>query len=138
MGGRIRVLICGSSTRLSAISSGAIRVLCPHISSVWRFGRNCRHLTKRQRRGAYAFTNLRQRRRISFDLGRSAQKYFTLVAKNVPTYGPFTMVLSFCTVCPCSAQPTRWGISRRSQTHGSNRNRIALHVALNGRRKSTR
>ena len=52
----------------------------------------------------------------------------------------FAMVLSSHTTSPSDLQPELVcpGTTRRSHTHGINRNRIVLHVALSGRRKFTR
>ena len=48
------------------------------------------------------------------------------------------MELSLLTKVRSGSQSTGRGISRRFHIHGTNRNRIALHVMLNGRRNFTR
>ena len=137
----MRVLICGSLTRLSAFSSEVVRTCPPCISSVWRFGRNIRYLTKCSKSGPCAFTNLcrqigNQHRPIQGQ--KSGQKYFTLPARNLSVCGPFKMVLSSCIIGFIDTIRGRRGISRRPQTHHSNLNRIALYVMLNGRRNCAR
>ena len=62
---------------------------------------------------------------------RGAQMYLTLVTRNMSAcLKAFTVASSFRT----KVFHELLGISKRSHTHGSNRNRIALHVMLNGRR----
>ena len=70
---------------------------------------------------------------VSIQEQGSGQKYFTLLARNLSACGPFKIVLSSCTVGFTGPVSSREGTSRRPQTHGNNRNRIVLHVMLNGR-----
>ena len=67
------------------------------------------------------------------------QKYFTLVAKKESAYKVSAMVLNFPVMIP-SPEPRLCGggKSRRSHIQGTNRNRIALHVMLSGRRNWAR
>ena len=65
------------------------------------------------------------------------QRYFTLVARDVSARMAFTRVMRFFGKCPEYTRPHRDG-SMRSHIHGRNRNRIALHVMLNGRRNFAR
>ena len=64
------------------------------------------------------------------------QEHLTLVARNASARMAFTMAISF--VVRISPELLLRDNSRRSHTHGTNRNRIALHVMLNGRRNSIR
>ena len=81
--------------------------------------------------GRYVVRNL-QRIQISLDLGTNkGWTYFTFM----PRYG------SVCKAPTMAADlPTQFleCSSTRSHIHGSNRNRIDLHVMLNGRRNFTR
>ena len=55
------------------------------------------------------------------------RKYFTVVARDISAHEAFAMEVMFPTKSPRDG-------SRRSHIHGSNRNRITLHVMLKGRR----
>ena len=59
------------------------------------------------------------------------QKYFTLVATNLSACKAFVMVLRLLTRV---SSELRQDNARYSHSHGRNRNLIALHVMLNGRR----
>jgi len=79
--------------------------------------------------------------RVSTDLGRRDDRstYLTQVARDVSACKAFTMVSSFLKICP--SEPLLLltsGHSMRSHIHGSNRNRIALHVMLNNSRNRMR
>ena len=65
---------------------------------------------------------------------RRTREYFTLAARNVSVRKAYPMVMSPRETCSSDLRVDCPGTSRRSHTHGSNRNRIALHVALSGRR----
>ena len=65
---------------------------------------------------------------------RGAQTYLTLATRNMSAFRKaFTVTSSFRT----KFFRELLGTSKRSHTRGSNRNRIALHVMLNGRRNRT-
>ena len=64
--------------------------------------------------------------------------HFTLAAKNEFACKTLAVASSFLMNLSPGPQVFGGGNSRRSHTHGSSRNRIALHVMLNGRRNSTR
>ena len=135
----ISVLICGSSTPLRALLSGAPgKSSVRPISSVCRFGRDCRHLTNGKK--IYALpprpTVKNLGGRISTDLGtKKGGRYLTLVAKNVSARTAFVMALSFLILTSnVGLRLLGAGDSRRSHIHGINRNRIALHVMLSGSR----
>ena len=59
------------------------------------------------------------------------QKYFTLVATNLSACKAFTIVSRFLAKVFSELHRDN---ARYSHTHGRNRNLIALHVMLNGRR----
>ena len=69
---------------------------------------------------------------------RRTRKYLTLAARNASLCKAFATALSCHTACFSDLQLDGLGTSIRSQIHGSNRNRIALHVMLSGRRNFTR
>ena len=68
---------------------------------------------------------------------RRAKKYFTVAARYALACKTSAMMLSFTELIPPGFQLSDRGNSRRSHTHGSNRNRIARHVIVNGRRNCT-
>ena len=142
-GGMIRVLICGSLTPLRASLRWAVTECSTHrISRVCRFGRDSRHLTSGsegdQPTPKYTVMNL-QRARISPDPGEGwRQKYLTVVARSISAHNTFVRVVSFLAKLNPPGLHAGGGNSRRSQTHGSNLNRIALHVMLSSCKNRTR
>jgi len=62
---------------------------------------------------------------------RRAQKYFMLLARDLSTREAYAILLRFLASLPHDG-------SRCSHIHGSNRNRIILHVMLKGRKTRAR
>jgi hypothetical protein len=128
--------------RLRAFSSGlSTDTSARCISSVWRFGRDSRHLTNK---GIVDFDHRRsivrnlQRMQISPDPGtNNGWTYFTLMPRYGSARKALTMALGPRIEYSTPVQ-SPGSTSARSHIHGSNRNRIALHVMLNERRNFTR
>jgi len=140
----IRVLICGSWIRLIAFSSRVVieRSACP-ISSVWRFGRDSMHLTNGRMaelpHTIYTATNLQGWGLAPHEVHqRKAGKYFTLAARNVSRCKAPILALSPLGKFSVPSLRTNLKHSMRSHIHGSNRNRIVLHVMPSDSRNSAR
>jgi len=69
---------------------------------------------------------------------RKIQKYLTLLVGNASLRKAFARALSTRTILSSDPHVCFSGTSTRSHTHGTNRDRIVLHVALSGRRKFAR
>ena len=139
MRGMIRALIWGSLTPLRAPLRGVIIEYSTRpTSSVCRLGRDSRHLmnggTTVKLHARCTVKNLQGIWIRSSTQGRTiTREYFTVVARDTSACKTFAMALSVSTKIHLHLL----GNSRRSHTHGSNRNRIVLHVMLSGRRNST-
>ena len=120
----------------SAFASGVVfESFAYPTDSVWRFGRDLRQSTNKGKvvlaHPKYTVMNLYRTRISPKSVIRKALGYFTLVATNLSPCKAYAIVLRF--FADVSSE-LRQDNAMHSHTHGSNRNLIALHVILNGRR----